>query len=164
MADIRIVSVTDLDGIWADWLLKPDNMLDETEELVNIAKVALMTWGLADVDDIRPDPDSEDRYGWWGDLDAETVWDGWPIGAKLWLLSRSKITAAGSANGATLALAEEYCRVALQPMIDKQICSQIDVAATRVGIQQITVSVKIYRGPQLQIELRFQDLWDAIRN
>src|SRR4029077_13585412 len=116
MADIRIVSITDLEGIWADWLLKPDNMLDETEELVNIVKVALMTWGLAASDDIRPDPDSEDRCGWWGGFEAETIWDGWPIGAKLWLLSRSKIAPAESGDGSTLAMAEEYCRIALQPI------------------------------------------------
>lgn len=163
MADIRIVSVTDLDGIWADWLLKPDNMLDETEELVNIAKVALMTWALAAPDDIRPDPDNEDRYGWWGDFDAETIWDGWPIGAKLWLLSRSKISPAESKDGSTLALAEQYCRVALQPLIDKKICSRFDVEATRSDISRIDVSVKIYRGPQLSIELRFQNLWDDIK-
>jgi phage gp46-like protein len=130
---------------------------------VNIVKVALMTWGLAASDDIRPDPDSEDRCGWWGDFEAETIWDGWPIGAKLWLLSRSKIAPAESGDGSTLAMAEEYCRIALQPIIDKRICSHIEVEASRVGVQQINVSVKVYRGPTLQIELRFQNLWDGIR-
>jgi len=83
MSDVRIINVTNLEGIWADWLLKPDATLDETEELVNIVKMALLTYALADVDDILPNPDSTDRCGWWGDFEAETIWDGWPIGAAL---------------------------------------------------------------------------------
>ena len=56
MADIRVINIRDADGtgpdlegnivslhaIWMDWLLKPDDTLDETEELVNIVKVALL--------------------------------------------------------------------------------------------------------------------------
>jgi phage gp46-like protein len=164
MTDIRVINVTNLAGIWADWLLLPNNTLDETQELVNIVKVALLSFALADVDDILPDPDSTDRCGWWGDLDAETIWDGWPIGAKIWLLSRAKITPAEAKEGSTLARAEQYCRVALQPLIDKRICSQIDVEATRGSIERINVMVRVYRGPQLMVELRFQNLWDTIRN
>jgi phage gp46-like protein len=163
MADVRVINVTNLAGIWADWLLKPNATLDETEELVNVVKVALLTFALADVDDLLPDPDGTDRCGWWGDLDAETIWDGWPIGAKIWLLSRSKITPAEARQGATLSLAEQYCRVALQPLIDRRICSHIDVEATRASIERINVMIKVYRGPQLLIELRFQNLWDGIR-
>jgi len=163
MADIRVVNVTNLKGIWTDWLLKPPGMLDETEELVNIVKVALLTWALADTDDTLPDPDSDDRAGWWGDLDAETIWGGWPIGAKIWLLSRSSITPAEARQGATLALAEQYCRVALQPLVEKRMCSRFDVTATRNGIGRIDVAIQIYRGPRLLIELRFQSLWDDIR-
>jgi hypothetical protein len=43
-------------------------------------------------------------------------------------------------------------------------CSRIDVAATRGGIDRINVLVRIYRGPLPQIELRFQDLWDPFTN
>jgi phage gp46-like protein len=164
MTDVRIINVTNLAGIWADWLLKPDNTLDESEELANIVKVALLTFAWADADDILPDPDSTDRCGWWGDLDAETIWDGWPIGAKIWLLSRAKITPAEAKEGATLTRAEQYCRIALQPMIDKQLCSHIDVVATRASIERINVAIKVYRGPTLQIDLRFQNLWLETRN
>jgi phage gp46-like protein len=163
MADVRIINVTNLKGIWADWLLKPDNSLDETEEIVNLVKVALLTWALADADDTLPDPDSTDRAGWWGDHEAETIWDGWPIGAKIWLLSRSKITPAEARDGSTLARVEQYCMIALAPLIEKRICSHIEVEATRASIERINVLVKVFRGPQRQIELRFQNLWDEIR-
>jgi phage gp46-like protein len=164
MTDVRVINVTNLAGVWADWFLKPDGTLDETEELVNIVKVALLTFALADANDVLPDPDSTDRCGWWGDMDAEEIWDGWPIGAKIWLLSRAKITPAEASEGATLVRAEQYCRVALQPMIDKRICSQISVEATRASIERINVLIKVYRGPQLQIELLFQNLWDGIKD
>jgi phage gp46-like protein len=163
MTDVRVINVTNLAGIWADWLLLEDNTLDESQELANLVKVALLTFALAAPDDILPDPDSTDRCGWWGDMDAEIIWDGWPIGAKIWLLSRAKITPAQAREGATLSRAEQYCRIALQPLIDKRICSRFDVAATRVDIQRIDVAIKVYRGPQLQVELRFQNLWDGIR-
>jgi len=177
MADIRVINIRDTDGtgpdlegnimslhaIWMDWLLKPDNTLDETEELVNVVKVALLTHALVEPDDILPDPDSTDRRGWWGDMDAETIWDGWPIGAKIWLLSRAKITPAEAREGSTLVRAEEYCRIALQPMIDRRMCRSIEVEATRGTIERINVSVRIYRGPLPQIELRFHDLWEEIR-
>jgi phage gp46-like protein len=159
MSEIRVINVTNLKGIWADWLLLPTDMLDEKEELVNIAKVALLTDALADTDDILPDPDATDRRGWWGDMDAESIWAGWPIGCKCWLLSRAKITPAEAREGSTLARAATYCMVALQPMIDQRICSHIDVVATRASIERINVSVKIYRGPLQLIELQFQNLW-----
>jgi len=164
MADVRIINVTNLAGIWADWLLKPPGVLDESEELANIVKVALLTFGLASLDDTLPDPDSSDRMGWWGDLDAESIWDGWPIGAKIWLLSRASITSAEARQGATVALAEQWTRMALQPMIEKRICTAIDVVAARTKIGEIDVTVKVYRGPELNIELRFQNLWDEIRS
>jgi phage gp46-like protein len=162
MADVRIINVTNLEGIWADWLLKPNATLDETEELVNIVKMALLTYALADPDDILPDPDSTDRCGWWGDYEAETIWDGWPIGAKIWLLKRAKITPAEAREGSTLARAEQYCRVALQPLVEKRICTRIEVEATRGSIERINVLVTVYRGAERKIELRFQNLRDEI--
>ena len=163
MTDIRIVNHTSLAGIWADWLQLGDGTLDQTEELVNVVKVALLTDAIADPTDILPDPDSTDRRGWWGDLEAETLWNGWPIGCKCWLLKRAKITPAQAREGSTLARAESYVRVALQPMIDNLICSAFDVSVTRVGLERIDVLVTVYRGPREEIQLQFQDLWSNIR-
>jgi phage gp46-like protein len=164
MTDIRVVNVTNLAGIWADWLQLKDGTLDQTQELVNIVKVALLTDALADPADILPDPDATDRRGWWGDLDAETIWSGWPIGCKCWLLQRAKITPAQAREGSTLARAEGYVRVALQPMIDNQICTAVDVSVTRVGLSRIDVLVTVYRGPREEIQLQFQNLWTEIRD
>jgi phage gp46-like protein len=163
MTDVRIVNHTSLAGIWADWLQLSDGALDQTQELVNVVKLVLLTDAIADIDDILPDPDATDRRGWWGDFEAETVWNGWPIGCKCWLLSRAKITPAEAREGSTLSRAESYIRTALRPMIDRRICSAIDVQVSRVGLSRIDALVTVYRGPSEEIQLQFQDLWTGIR-
>jgi phage gp46-like protein len=162
MADVRIVSSASLRTTVADWLLLKTGNLDQRQELANYIKVALMTDKLADPDEIRPDPDSDDRRGWWADMDARAIWRGWPIGTKNWLLTRAKIGDAYSWEGDTVYRAENYTREAVRPLIDMKMCSRIDVSAERVGRDRIDVRVVIYRGPLAEIELLFQDLWSAI--
>lgn len=161
--DIHIVNQASLSGVWDDWLLNDFGALDETDVLANVVKVALMTDRRADIREILPDPDSSDRRGWWGDMDAENIWDGWPIGCRNWLLTRAKITGVEADEGSTLIRAEEYTRTALQPLIDRSMCSAIDVSVARVGLDRIDVAVTIYRGPREEIELQFQDLWAQIK-
>jgi len=166
MSDIRIVSSATLEETYADWSLLPNGTLDESEELANYAKVALMTDATAAPGDILPDPDSDDRRGWWGDMDAATIWNGWPIGTKNWLLERAKITDPNAFEGDTVVRAENYTRAALTPLIGLGMCSAIDVFAYRASdrdqnarIDQINVLARIYRGPLDEIDLLFEDLW-----
>ncbi|MBO0718061.1 MAG: phage GP46 family protein [Rhizobiales bacterium] len=166
MPDIRIVSSATLAETVADWLLLADGTLDETEELANYARVALMTDATAAPTDVLPNPDSDDRRGWWGDMDAQAIWNGWPIGCKNWLLSRAKITDPNAAEGDTVVRAQTYTQAALTPLINIGMCSAIDVYAYRASdvdnaarIDQINVLARIYRGPLPEIDLLFQDLW-----
>src|SRR5262249_41414320 len=145
-----------------DWLLNPDGTLDDTQALATAVIVALGTDRLAAVDDILPDPDSTDRAGWWGDLDAEELFNGWPIGTKLWLLKRTKIVGPEDPEGSTVARVEQYIAEALRPFVDLRIVSSFDVEAVRVGVQRIDAYVVLYRGPKTPVELRFQILWDEI--
>lgn len=162
MPDIRLVQITDFPrvAVSIDWLLTPLGTLDDTQELATAVIMALGTDRLAGATDILPDPDSTDRKGWWGDLDAEDIWDGWPIGSRLWLLRRDKITDAAASQGSTLARVESYIREALQPFVTKKIASRIDVTAQRNGRDRIDAQVIVYRGPKTAIDLRFQILWD----
>ena len=165
MPDVRLVQNTLFPGqghVQIDWLLLDDGTLDQTQALATAVIVALGTDSLANPDDILPDPDSTDRRGWWGDLDSEEIWDGWPIGSRLWLLQREKITGSGAAQGATVVRVENYIREAIQPFLDRRIGSRMYVEATRVDDQRIDALVKIYRGPALEIELRYQVLWSGI--
>lgn len=170
ITDVKIVNHASLAGIWDDWFMNDHGLLDESEVLANVVKVALLTNRRADMAEILPDPDSDDRQGWWADFDAEFVWGGWPIGCRNWLLARAKILGAQTSEGSTVVRAEEYTRNALQPLIDKRICTAIDVVAERVLVQgtspqahRIDVHVTVFRGPRAEIELQFQDLWNEIR-
>ena len=94
MPDIRLVqnsAAFPAYSIPIDWLLLSDGTLDDTQALCTAVVVALGTDALAGPEDILPNPDSNDRAGWWGDMDAAELFNGWPIGTKLWLLRRAKI-------------------------------------------------------------------------
>ena len=162
--DIRLVqnNVFPNYSVTVDWSLQANGTLDDRQALVTAIIVALGTNALADVSDVLPDPDSTDRQGWWGDLDAQLIWNGWPIGSKLWLLRRSKITPASAHQGSTQAMVENYIADAIQPFVDRKICSGFDVWTTRVSSQRIDALLRIYRGPLPDIELQYAVLWDAM--
>lgn len=151
-------------SVTVDWSLLPDGTLDDTQALATAIIVALGTNSLAGELDELPDPDSVDRAGWWGDLDAEQIWDGWPIGSKLWLLQRAKIAGADARHGSTLVMVENYIRAAIQPFVDHKICSGFNVWVTRVNPQRVDALIRVYRGPEREIELRYAVLWDAMGN
>jgi phage gp46-like protein len=159
MHDIRIVSTFNWMNTVADWLLLPTGSLDETETLANVAKVALMTDAAALATEVLPDPDSRDRRGWWGDLDAQAIWNGWPIGCKEWLLTRNPILSSDAWEGDTTVRAQQYAQIALSPMISLGMVTSIDVVAARVDVDRIDVAVTLWRGPKDSIQLQFQDLW-----
>jgi phage gp46-like protein len=164
MPDIRIIQNTLFPkySVTCDWNLLADGTLDDTQALATAVIVALGTDALADVDDILPDPNSTDRMGWWGDLNADVIWGGWPIGSRLWLLKRSKITTSESQQGSTLTLVEQYIREAISPFIQRRIGSAMYVEATRIDTQQINALIRLYRGPKTEVELLFQILWDEL--
>jgi phage gp46-like protein len=161
--DVRIVQNNQFPkySVTCDWSLRDDGTLDDTKALATAVIVALGTNGLAAETDVLPDPDSSDRQGWWGDLDAD-IWDAWPIGCKLWLLVRSKIAPAGSLEGSTLMIIETYIRNAIQPFVDRRICTGFDVWVTRIDKQRVDAALRIYRGPLPEIQLNYQILWQEM--
>jgi len=165
MPDVRLVQRTDFPyrtEVSVDWLLLDDGTLDDTDALATAVIVALGTDRLADVQDELPDPDSTDRRGWWGDLDAAEIWGGWPIGSRLWLLKRAKITGAPAQVGSTLVRVEHYIREAIAPYLNLRVASSADVQVARVDTQRIDALVTIYRGPLSAVQLRYQILWEGI--
>lgn len=160
MTDVRIKETQEnLEAVTMDFLLLDSGLLDEREEMATSVRVALGTDRLAAVDEVLPDLDSTDRRGWWGDLDAEEIWSGWPIGCKNWLLTRAKITEAQSREGSTLQRARQYTKDALQPFIDKKVATLINTSAVRTELNRIEVTATIFRGPLAEIDLRYQILW-----
>lgn len=149
-------------SVTIDWQLLGDGTLDESQALATAVVVALGTNSLAGVDDRLPDPDSTDRQGWWGDLDAEVIWNGWPIGTKLWILSRSAIESPEAKFGATQALVMDYIRESIQPFVDRKICTTFQIISSRIDKQRIDAIVRLYRGPRTAIDLMYQALWQGI--
>lgn len=164
MPDIRLIQNTQFPkySVTVDWSLLSDGTLDDTQALATAVIVALGTDHLADASDLLPDPDDTDRRGWWGDFDSEEIWDGWPIGSRLWLLQRDKITGSGAQRGATTVRVEHYIYEAIQPFLDRRIGSHLFVEATRADDSRIDALVRIFRGPKLEIELRYSVLWDGV--
>jgi phage gp46-like protein len=163
-SDIRYLQQADFPAyaVTLDWLQCDQNLIVDGYDLQSAVIVALGSDALAPVDQELPDPSSTDRRGWWGDMDAEEIWGGWPVGCLLWLLRRAKITGAQARQGATLALAEGWTRDAMSQFVSHQIASQIDVTTVLIGIQRIDVGVTIYRGPEAAIDLRYAALWSEM--
>jgi phage gp46-like protein len=164
MADIRYLQQLDMPAyaVSLDWLQDDMNLLAEGLDLQSAVIIALGTDALAPVELELPDPDSTDRRGWWGDTDASELWGGWPVGSLLWLLHRAKITGPTSRSGSTLAQVDGWTRDAMRPFVENRIASRIDVQPTTTDTNRIDVDVTIYRGPDLEIELRYADLWDEL--
>ena len=164
MTDVRYQQLTDFPryAVTMDWLMTPANLIDDGPALQTAMIIALGTDARAADSDILPNPDSTDRRGWWGDMDAEEIWGGWPVGSKLWLLSRAKITGASSSEGATLARAEGYTRDAMRPFVTNRIASRVDVNAMQIGTGRIDVDLTMYRGPVSAVDLRYSELWSEL--
>jgi len=165
-SDIRFLQLADKKpfkyAVELDWLMTDMNLIADGLDLQSAVIVALGTDALAGVSDILPEPDATDRRGWWGDMDAEEIWNGWPVGCKLWLLSRAKITGPLAAEGSTIGRATSYTRAAMKPFTQQRIASQIDVVAEKIGTDRIDVGVTIWRGPTPDVELRYSELWDEL--
>lgn len=162
MPDIRLIAQINPILVTFDWLQLPTNLIDETQQLADAVLVALNTDATADANEILPDPRSDDHRGWWGDLDAQKIWNAWPIGSKLWLLTRAKIIGNGSSEGSTIVRVGTYIRQALQPFIDNRLCSSIAVTVTQTRDDGIEATITIYRGPKTAIQLQYQQVWSEI--
>ncbi|BCP53775.1 hypothetical protein K32_23920 [Kaistia sp. 32K] len=157
MADINTQTSASIEAISYDWLVASDGSLATGEDLKTAFIIALLTDRTARADDELPDW-SDDRRGWWADMDAAEIWNGWQIGSRLWLLHRAKIT------DETATLAQEYCLEALKPFKDAGIVSRIEIELARTGREAITGIIRAYRGPKLAVELQYQSLWDGIKD
>jgi phage gp46-like protein len=160
--DVRLVQDMNFPrySVTIDWQLLGDGTLDDTQALATAVVVALGTNALSDPSELLPDPDSTNREGWWGDYDADVVWNAWPIGSKLWLLRRSAIESVASRQGSTVARVLAYINLAVQPFVDRQIASRFTAYAERVDKQRIDAKIVIYRGSTPSIELLYSVLWD----
>lgn len=158
MPSIRLVQKIGLTNLTIDTLFAPKAGLDSDIALARSIMVALNTDRLALEGDTLPTNDN-DRRGWWGDLNADTIWGGWAIGTRLWLMVRDKITGSSAKQGATVARATGFITEALQPFVDAKIFSRFSVALQVIGTSKVVGTITIYRGPKTAIALQYEDFW-----
>lgn len=141
-----------------DWMFGTVAGDPQDHRLANLVVIALNTDRRALPDDVLPNPGDDDRRGWWGDTDAASIWGGWPIGTRLWLLRRAKLPG-GTREGLTVERARRYIREALDPIVTAKIASSYDLTLNQVGTERISGRLVVYRGPKSAIALEWQDLW-----
>jgi len=153
MANIRIV--WDAARMRGDWLLAGVT-LDSSQALVTAVAAALFTHRTARADDVLPDPTSLDRRGWWGDDESAELRGGWPIGSRLWLISREKQT------DATRRRAEDYIREALDPFVEIGLIDSYDLTVEWFAHERLGAEIVLDRGPRGSVAVRFERLWDEV--
>lgn len=112
--------------------------------------ISLFSDKRANIEDIIPDLNSDDRRGWWGDVINNTL-----IGSKFWLLSREKT---GNNLNSTI---EEYTLDALNWMVSDGIAKSITCTVTRTGTYNYRISTKILRATDNDITFTFYYNWVA---
>ena len=142
-----------------DWMFGQVAGDAQDHRLANLVVIALNTDRRALPDDKLPQLNSDDRRGWWGDTDAKAIWNGWPIGSRLWSLKRAKMTDRGAREGAILERVRRYIREALDPIVAAKMATKYDLALQQVGAEQIAGKLTMFRGPRSAINLEWQDLW-----
>jgi phage gp46-like protein len=117
-----------------------DGRIIHTQTLESAILIALHSYGRADPEDTLPS-EGDMVGGWWAD---ELI--GEPLPSKVWLLSRSKITAD------TISKGTKYHKLALQWLIDDGWASSVDVAGTRSELSnyEIVYNVVVHTVPAIE--------------
>jgi phage gp46-like protein len=150
----------DIKILWDDILGEGDIEYDNGDLTIDngletAVIVSLFTDRRVTKEETLPDPNSEDRRGWWGDQVADIQGD--EIGSKLWLLERSSTTQD------VIIDAEIYINDALQWMIDDGVVLSYDVEVERQERldKSSTLGFKVifHQTDGADKVLKFNDLW-----
>lgn len=146
-ADIR--TFWDVTNIRGDWQVS-GAALASGDDLTTAVLISLFTDRRANNDDVLPDA-SNDRRGWWGDLDQDV-----PIGSRLWLLSRSKLVPS------VAVAAKGYIAEALRWLINDGVAATVDVVTSIVMPNRLNAVVTITRATGTKQSLQFNWAWNAL--
>jgi len=145
--------MSDITTIWnqthADWKLVGAD-LASGGDLVTAVLISLFTDRAALPDDVIPDGTTDPR-GWWGDDPA-----GVPLGSRLWLIFRSKLTqdTAGSA--------QNYAEEALQWMVDDSVVAGFDVFVESQVPSTLAMRVTLFKNDGTKQTIAFAWVWNGV--
>lgn len=147
--------MVDIATVWnpeiarGDYAVTPGGALQSDQDLPTAVLLSLFTDRTAHEDDTPPDGGG--RRGWWGDAYRQ-----FPLGSRLWLLSREKETET------TRLRAEEYGREALQWMIEVEVASAVDVRALWTGPGRLELTTIITSPAGSRQGWRFALAWGQL--
>ncbi|HDM8436274.1 phage GP46 family protein [Yersinia mollaretii] len=143
---------TDIKTIWepdkllGDWQTGGGGLLDGND-LETAILISLFTDRLARADDAI---DSDDRRGWWGDTGSE-----YPIGSRLWLLRREKLTTKVALK------AEDYANEALVWLLDDGVVTAISTNAQIMYPNRLNLIISYQQPAQTQASVKFSWVWET---
>jgi phage gp46-like protein len=143
--------MTDITTIWngeqsvGDWQTGQGDLLSGND-LETAILISLFTDRLARTDDKY---DGEDRRGWWGDTGAD-----YPIGSRLWLIKRQKLTAAIAGK------AEDYATEALQWLIDDGVVASITVTTQIIYPSRLYMQIVFFKPDGTSPTFKYSWAWE----
>ncbi len=143
--------MTDIKTMWdpvnviGDWSPVAGG-LETGDDLETAILLSLFTDRLARSDD---DIDSADRRGWWGDTGAD-----YPIGSRLWLLKRQKLTAQVATK------AEDYAKEALQWLLNDKVVTSISASAQIVYPSRLYLTIVYQQPNQDPVSAKYGWVWE----
>ncbi|MGC1549434.1 MAG: phage GP46 family protein [Rhodanobacter sp.] len=147
--------MTDISTVWnvanvhGDWIIA-DGALASGNDLTTAVFISLFTDRVADASDTLPDA-SDDRRGWWGDI-GQT----YPIGSRLWLLARSKLTADVPKK------AKVYCTEALQWMIGDDVVASITITTVIIPLSTLSITIVLLQPSGTTVTVQYNWAWNQI--
>lgn len=141
-----IKTVWEPDKLLGDWQTGGGGLLDG-DDLDTAILISLFTDRLARSDDAI---DGDDRRGWWGDTGSE-----YPIGSRLWLLRREKLTTKVALK------AEDYANEALAWLVDDGVVTAISTNAQIVFPSRINLIINYQQPAKAQASVKFSWVWET---
>ncbi|MCB5301726.1 phage GP46 family protein [Yersinia bercovieri] len=141
-----IKTVWEPDKLLGDWQTGGGGLLDG-DDLETAILISLFTDRLARSDDAI---DGDDRRGWWGDTGSQ-----YPIGSRLWLLRREKLTTKVALK------AEDYANEALTWLLDDGVVTAISINAQIVFPNRINLIISYQQPAQTQASVKFSWVWET---
>ncbi|HEY8337832.1 MAG TPA: phage GP46 family protein [Tardiphaga sp.] len=147
MADTTTVWVPALGR--GDWVLSGAD-LQTGRDLVTAVLISIFTDRVAGNDDEIPDGSGDPR-GWWADADER-----YPIGSRLWLLSRAKQTAE------TQARAQDYLTECVQWLIDDGVVASFDIETAWIATGSLGARVTANKSDGTTVVMNFDAIWQGL--
>lgn len=146
-----IAIVWDSANARGDWAVTAGDLALDPGGLQSAVLVSLFTDRVAPADYVPPAGSMPGRRGWWGD-----TYEASPVGSLLWTLDRSKKTGAFT----LLNQAKDYCKQALQWLVDDGAATSINVQTDWISPQTLGILVSILKPFALQpTDFRFEWAW-----